>query len=262
MSTITAKKKVFNNVLEAIGDTPMIRINRITKGVVEGDGPRQDRDRQSWQFDQGPHGGPDDRGRRAEGAAQAWRHDHRGHVWQYRDGAGDCGGRQGLPLRLHDDRQAVEGKDRRAQGVRRRSHRLSDQRRSRGSAVLLFGVVAAREGNPELLEGQPVRQSVEQRRALRGDGARDLGTDRGPGHAPRRRRRHRRHDQRRRPVPQGTAIRRSRCGASTPTGRSSRSTRRRGSSTRTRSIPTSPRGSARTSCPRTSTSASSITSRR
>ena len=35
MSTITAKKKVFNNVLEAIGDTPMIRINRITKGVVK-----------------------------------------------------------------------------------------------------------------------------------------------------------------------------------------------------------------------------------
>ena len=35
MSTITAKKKVFNNVLEAIGDTPMIRINRITKGLVK-----------------------------------------------------------------------------------------------------------------------------------------------------------------------------------------------------------------------------------
>jgi cystathionine beta-synthase len=35
MTTITAKKKVFNNVLEAIGDTPMIRINRITKGLVK-----------------------------------------------------------------------------------------------------------------------------------------------------------------------------------------------------------------------------------
>jgi cystathionine beta-synthase len=33
MSILTAKKKVFSNVLEAIGDTPMIRINRITKGV-------------------------------------------------------------------------------------------------------------------------------------------------------------------------------------------------------------------------------------
>jgi cystathionine beta-synthase len=35
MSTIAAKKKVFNNVLEAIGDTPMIRINRITKDLVK-----------------------------------------------------------------------------------------------------------------------------------------------------------------------------------------------------------------------------------
>jgi cystathionine beta-synthase len=32
MSTITSRK-VFDNILEAIGDTPMVRINRITKGV-------------------------------------------------------------------------------------------------------------------------------------------------------------------------------------------------------------------------------------
>ena len=50
---------------------------------------------------------------------------------------------------------------------------------------------------------------------------------------------------------------RSRSGASTRTARSSRSTRRPASSTRTRSIPTSPRASARTSCRRTSTSTSS-----
>ncbi len=35
MSMTTAKRKVFDNVLEAIGDTPMIRINRITKGLVK-----------------------------------------------------------------------------------------------------------------------------------------------------------------------------------------------------------------------------------
>ena len=34
MSTTTARK-VFDNVLDAIGDTPMIRINRITKGLVK-----------------------------------------------------------------------------------------------------------------------------------------------------------------------------------------------------------------------------------
>src|SRR5215510_4772933 len=35
MSTIT-DKKICDNILEAIGDTPMVRINRITKGVVKG----------------------------------------------------------------------------------------------------------------------------------------------------------------------------------------------------------------------------------
>ena len=33
MSTIAAKK-ICNNILDAIGDTPMVRINRITQGVV------------------------------------------------------------------------------------------------------------------------------------------------------------------------------------------------------------------------------------
>ena len=36
MSTITAKKKICDHILEAIGDTPMVRINRITAGVVRG----------------------------------------------------------------------------------------------------------------------------------------------------------------------------------------------------------------------------------
>jgi cystathionine beta-synthase len=33
MATLT-EKKIFDNILEAIGDTPMVRINRITKGIV------------------------------------------------------------------------------------------------------------------------------------------------------------------------------------------------------------------------------------
>ena len=76
------------------------------------------------------------------GAAQAWRHDHRRDVRQHRDGAGDCGGREGLQVHLHDDRQAVEGESGRVEGVRRRSHRLPDERRSRGSSFVLLGVVA------------------------------------------------------------------------------------------------------------------------
>src|SRR5688572_18481349 len=34
MSTI-ATKKIRNNILDAIGDTPMVRVNRITKGLVK-----------------------------------------------------------------------------------------------------------------------------------------------------------------------------------------------------------------------------------
>ena len=52
-------------------------------------------------------------------------------------------------------------------------------------ALLLLGVVAARARGPELLEGQPVRQPLEHRGALRADGPRDLGADRRGGDAPR-----------------------------------------------------------------------------
>ena len=58
------------------------------------------------------------------------------------------------------DKQSKEKVDA-LQGVRRRGDRLPDQRRSRGSAVVLLGVVAARAGSAELLEGEPVRQPVE-----------------------------------------------------------------------------------------------------
>ena len=204
----------------------------------------------------------DDRGRRAGRAAQAGRHDHRGHVRQHRHGPRDRRGRQGLQVHLHDDRQAVEGEGRRAQGVRRRGHRLPDQRRSGGSAVVLLGVVAPREGGPEFLEGEPVRQPVElaprtTSRPGPRSGSRPTAASRtwSSASAPAG------------PSPASAAIsrsatRRSRSGASTPTGRCSRSTRRPASSTRTRSTRTSPKASARTSCRRTSISRSSITSRR
>ena len=165
--------------------------------------PGQAGDLQSGQLDQGPHGGQDDRGCRARRTAEAGRHDHRRDLGQHRDGPGDRRRRQGLPLHLHDHRQAVEGEDRRAEGVRRRGDHLPDQRRSRGSAVLLLGLVAAGDGDSRRLEGEPVRQPVEHRRSLRADRPRNLGADRRPGDASGRRRRHRRHGQRRRPVLEG-----------------------------------------------------------
>ena len=56
---------------------------------------------------------------------------------------------------------------------------------------------------PERLEGQPVRQPVEHRGALRADRPGNLGADRRARHAPGRRRRHRRDGHRRRPLSQG-----------------------------------------------------------
>ena len=115
---------------------------------------------------------------------------------------------------------------------------------------------------PERLEGQPVRQPIEHRGALRADGAGDLGADRRQGRAPRGRRRHRRHDQRHRtlsegaqPEDQGVGHRHLRVGLQEVQG--DRHLRQERDLSRT-----SPRASARTSCRATSTSPSSITSRR
>ena len=73
------------------------------------------------------------------------------------------------------DKQS-QGEGRRAAGVRRRGDRLPDQRRAGGSAVVLLGLVASREGSAELVEGEPVRQPVERHRALRADRARRSGS--------------------------------------------------------------------------------------
>ena len=151
------------------------------------------------------------------------------------------------------DKQSKEKVDA-LEGVRRRGHRLPDQRRSGRSAVVLLRLVAPRAGGAELVEGEPVRQPVEHRGALRADrrrrsGNRPTGASRTSSSAS---------APAARSAASGatsrSATRASRCGASTPTGRSSRSTRRPASSTRTRSTRTSPRASARTSCRRTSTS--------
>jgi cystathionine beta-synthase len=71
------------------------------------------------------------------------------------------------------DKQS-EGKGGRAAGLRRGSHRVPDQRRPRGSALVLLGVITARGRGPELLEGQPVRQPFELAGALRTDGPENL----------------------------------------------------------------------------------------
>ena len=124
MST-TTEKKVYDNILEAIGHTPMVRINRITKGVIpatvlaklETFNPGNSiKDRMAV--------------RMIEDAERKGLLKPGGTIIE--GTSGNTG--MGLAiaavikgyLRLHHDRQAVEGEDRRAQGVWRRSDRLPD----------------------------------------------------------------------------------------------------------------------------------------
>ena len=261
MSTTTARK-VFDNVLDAIGDTPMIRINRITKGLVKAtvlakietvNPGNSIKDRMAV--------------RMIEDAERSGLLKPGGTIIE------GTSGNTGMGLAIA---AVVKGYRCVFTTTDKQSKEKIDALRAFGAEVivcptnvdpedprsLLLGLVAAGAGDPELLEGEPVRQPVEQRRALRGDRAGDLGTDRRPRHAPRRRRRHRRHDQRRRALSQGTqpedqglGHRHVRVGLQEVQG--DRDLRQeRDLSLRHR------RASARTSSRRTSTSASSITSRR
>ena len=96
------------------------------------------------------------------------------------------------------------GQDQRAAGVRRRGRGLPDRRRPRGPAT---PTTPSPTGWSREIPGawKPDQYSNPNnpRVALRDDRPGDLGADRRPDHALRRRRRHRRHDQRHRPLPQG-----------------------------------------------------------
>ena len=134
----------------------MVRINRITQGVIKADvlvkvetfNPGNSiKDRMAVKMIEDAE---------RAGAAQAWRDHHRRDVGQHRDGVGDCGSREGLQVHFHDDRQAVEGESRRVEGVWGGSHRLPDERRSRGPSFVLLGVLAPGQRSAERLEGQSV----------------------------------------------------------------------------------------------------------
>ena len=226
-------------------------------------GRRQDRDVQPRQLDQGPHGGQDDRGRRARRAARS-------------PAARSSRAPPAIPAWAWPSppwSRATSASSRPPTSSRRRK---STRCKAFGAEVIVcptnvepedprsYYSVSSRleRETPNALEGQPVRQPVERAGPLRADRARDLGADRRPRRSPGGRRRHRRHDLRRRQVSQGAEAggqgvghRHLRLGLQEVQGD-------RRSSTRTRSIRTSPRASARTSCRRTSTSRSSTTSKR
>ena len=105
-------RPVTDTILDAIGDTPMVRLNRIPKGIVAADvyakietfNPGNSiKDRMAVKM-------IEDAEKRRQ--AEARRHDHRGHLRQHRHGPGDRRGGQGLQVHLHDHRQAVEGEGR------------------------------------------------------------------------------------------------------------------------------------------------------
>ena len=107
---------------------------------------------------------------------------------------------------------------------------------------------------PNSLEGEPVRQPVQLRGALRADRTRDLGADRRPHHAPGRRRRHRRNGH---PAPGATSRNETRAikvwGIDTY-GSVFKKYKETGIFDKNEIYPTSPRASARTFSRRTWTS--------
>ena len=196
-------KKIADTILETIGHTPLVRINRLTRGVIKGtvlakietfNPGNSIKDRMAVRMIEDAE---------RAGLLQARRDHHRGHVGQHRHGPRDRRRGEGLQVRLHHHRQAVEGEGGRIEGVRRRRDRLPDERGPRGSALVLLGLVTPGARDPEQLEGESVPQSLELGGPLRADGTRNLGPDRRAHHAPRRRRGDRWDDQRRRPLPEG-----------------------------------------------------------
>ena len=86
-----------NNILEAVGHTPLVRLNRMNKDLkpqiyVKADYP------QSRRLGERPHRHLHDRRSREEGPAKARRHNHRRHFGKYRHGVG--AGRGGARLQM------------------------------------------------------------------------------------------------------------------------------------------------------------------
>jgi hypothetical protein len=137
-------KKICDTILETIGHTPLVRINRITRGVTEAtvvakietfNPGNSIKDRMAVKM--------------VEDAERAGKLKPGGTIIEGTSGNTGMGlalvaVNQGLQVHLHHDRQAVEGEDRRAEGVWRRGDRLPHGRRPGGSALVLLGIVAAR----------------------------------------------------------------------------------------------------------------------
>ena len=211
-----------DSILDAIGDTPLVRLSRLGAGLtpqlvakVEALNPGGSiKDRV---------GRRDDRGRRARRRSCARRHDRRADVGQHRHRPGHRRAAEGLPRDRGDAGQDVARRRSTscAPTAPRSSSARPTSRPTRPSPTT--GRRPPGRRDPRRLPAQPVLQPGQPAGPLRLHRPRDLGADRRPDHAPRRRRRHRRHDHRHRRATSRSATRTSRSSAPT---RSARSTRR------------------------------------
>ena len=148
--------KVYGNVLEMIGRTPMLELRQLDAGPcqlflkLELQNPGG--------LDQGPHRALDDRGSGAPRRPEARRHDHRGDGRQHRARPRARRAAERLPRRAGPAGQDEPGKDLQParHGRGGRAHALG---RREGPSGVLPGPRHAPRPRARLLPRQPVRQS-------------------------------------------------------------------------------------------------------
>ena len=162
-------KKICDTILDAIGDTPMVRLNRIPHGIVSGtvlakletfNPGNSIKDRMAVKM--------------IEDAERAGLLKPGGTIVEGTSGNTGMGLAIAAVVKGYKcvftttDKQSKEKIDAlKAFGAE--VIVCPDQRRSRRSALVLLGIVAPRPGGAQLVEGEPVRQPVELGGALRAD---------------------------------------------------------------------------------------------
>ena len=202
MSEPSATPQIADSLVDLIGDTPLLRLNRVTEGLTCTVAVKLEM--------LNPGGSVKDRPALAmiEQAERAGVLKPGGTIVEPTSGNTGVGLAIVAAQRGYDcifvvtDKVAPE-KIHLLEAYGARVDRVPRGRRARGSAVLLLGGRAAGGRDARSLPAQPVRQRVEPVGARADDRPRDLAADRRPHHALRGRRGHRRHDHRRRPLPQG-----------------------------------------------------------
>ena len=186
-------KKIADTILDTIGHTPLVRINRITQGVVPGtvlakletfNPGNSTKDRMAVKM--------------IEDAEKAGLLKPGGTIIE------GTSGNTGMGLAIA---AVIKGYKCVFTTTDKQSKEKADALKAFGAEVIVcptnvdpadprsYYSVSSRlvRGGAELLEGEPVRQPLEPAGALRADGTRDLGADGRARHTARRRRRHRRH---------------------------------------------------------------------